>query len=82
MGGDEAPKDRWKECPCCQELMTVLGLEDEEQLQTFFVRRIDSFLRKHGKTVIGWDEILDGGAVESTHCAVLPRPCAAARAEP
>ena len=66
MGGDEAPKDRWKECPCCQELMTVLGLEDEEQLQTFFVRRIDSFLRKHGKTVIGWDEILDGGAVEST----------------
>lgn len=44
----------------------MLGLEDEEQLQTFFVRRIDSFLRKHGKTVIGWDEILDGGAVEST----------------
>ena len=66
MGGDEAPKDRWKECPYCQDLMTVLGLEDEEQLQTFFVRRIDSFLREHGKTVIGWDEILDGGAVEST----------------
>lgn len=66
IGGDEAPKDRWKECPCCQNLMTVLGLEDEEQLQTFFVRRIDGFLREHGKTVIGWDEILDGGAVEST----------------
>lgn len=66
IGGDECPKDRWKESPYCQDLMTVLGLDDEEQLQTFFVRRFDRFLREHGKTVIGWDEILDGGAVEST----------------
>ncbi len=66
IGGDECPKERWKECPHCQELMEILGLDDEEQLQTFFVKRIDGFLRQHGKTVIGWDEILDGGAVEST----------------
>ena len=66
IGGDECPKERWKECPHCQELKEILGVEDEEQLQTFFVKRIDGFLRRHGKTVIGWDEILDGGAVEST----------------
>ncbi len=64
IGGDEAPKDIYKESPYCQDLMTVLGLEDVEELQTFFVKRIGDFLRKHGKTVIGWDEILDGGALE------------------
>ena len=64
IGGDEAPKDVYKESQYCQDLMTVLGLEDEEELQTFFVKRIGDFLRKNGKTVIGWDEILDGGALE------------------
>lgn len=64
IGGDEAPKDVYKESPYCQDLMTVLGLENEEELQTFFVKRMGDFLRKNGKTVIGWDEILDGGALE------------------
>ncbi len=64
IGGDEAPKDVYKESQYCQDLMTVLGLEDEEELQTFFVKRMGDFLRKNGKTVIGWDEILDGGALE------------------
>ena len=64
IGGDEAPKDVYKESRYCQDLMTVLGLENEEELQTFFVKRIGDFLRKNGKTVIGWDEILDGGALE------------------
>ena len=64
IGGDEAPKDVYKESKYCQDLMKVLGIESEEELQTFFVKRMGDFLRKHGKTVIGWDEILDGGALE------------------
>ena len=64
IGGDEAPKDVYRESQYCQDLMTVLGLDNVEELQTFFVKRMGDFLRKHGKTVIGWDEILDGGALE------------------
>ncbi|MGV8094119.1 MAG: beta-N-acetylhexosaminidase [Mangrovibacterium sp.] len=67
IGGDECPRDRWKESPYCQDLMKVLGLENEDQLQIFFVQRMAKFLKeKGGKTVIGWDEILDGGAVSGT----------------
>ncbi|MBQ9462643.1 MAG: family 20 glycosylhydrolase [Bacteroidales bacterium] len=64
IGGDEAPKDVYRESRYCQDLMKVLGIESEEELQTFFVKRMGDFLRKHGKTVIGWDEILDGGALD------------------
>lgn len=64
IGGDEAPKDVYRESQYCQDLMKVLGLKDVEELQTFFVKRIGDFLKEHGKTVIGWDEILDGGALE------------------
>jgi hexosaminidase len=67
IGGDECPRDRWKESPYCQDLMKILGLENEDQLQIFFVRRMAKFIKeKGGKTVIGWDEILDGGAVPGT----------------
>jgi len=67
IGGDECPRDQWKESLYCQNLMKVLGLENEDQLQAFFVQRIAKFLKeKGGKTVIGWDEILDGGAVPGT----------------
>ena len=64
IGGDEAPKDAYRQSAYCQDLMTVLGVESEEELQTFFVKRMGDFLRRHGKTVIGWDEILDGGALD------------------
>ncbi len=64
IGGDEAPKDAYRESRYCQDLMKVLGIDREEELQTFFVKRMGDFLRKHGKTVIGWDEILDGGRLE------------------
>ena len=64
IGGDEAPKDVYIESQYCQDLMKVLGLKNVEELQTFFVKRIGDFLREHGKTCIGWDEILDGGALE------------------
>lgn len=67
IGGDECPKVRWKESSYCQDLMKLLGTDNIEQLQTFFVQRMDKFLReKGGKKVIGWDEILDAGAVPST----------------
>jgi N-acetyl-beta-hexosaminidase len=67
IGGDECPRDRWRESAYCQDLMKVLGLGNEDQLQIFFVQRMAKFLKeKGGKTVIGWDEILDGGAVPGT----------------
>ena len=64
IGGDEAPKDVYRESKYCQDLMKVLGLKDVEELQTFFVKRIGDFLKANGKTCIGWDEILDGGALD------------------
>ncbi len=64
IGGDECPKDRWQESAYCQDLMKILGLENEDQLQIFFMQRMAKFLQeKGGKTLIGWDEILDGGAI-------------------
>jgi hexosaminidase len=66
IGGDECPKERWKESPYCQDLMKVLGLQTEEQLQAFFMTRIATFLKeKGGKTSFGWDDILDAGALPS-----------------
>jgi hexosaminidase len=61
IGGDEAPKTRWKTCPKCQKRMKEQGLKTEEELQSYFVRRIEGFLAKKGKRLIGWDEILEGG---------------------
>ncbi|GGA42863.1 glycoside hydrolase family 20 protein [Dyella nitratireducens] len=62
IGGDEAPKDRWKACETCQALMHEQGLKDEEGLQSYFVKHFQSYLESKGKTMIGWDEILEGGA--------------------
>ncbi len=61
IGGDECPKDRWAECEHCQAKIKAEGLENEEQLQGYLVARIEKFLNKHGRRMIGWDEILDGG---------------------
>jgi hexosaminidase len=65
IGGDEAPKDRWKACTACQALMHEQGLKDEEGLQSYFVKHFQSYLESKGKTMIGWDEILEGGADKS-----------------
>lgn len=62
IGGDETPKDRWKACASCQALMKAQGLPDEEGLQSYFIRHILAYLASKGKTLIGWDEILEGGA--------------------
>jgi hexosaminidase len=61
IGGDEVPKDRWKECPKCQARIKSEGLKDENELQSYFVKRIERFLNSKGKRLIGWDEILEGG---------------------
>ena len=61
IGGDEAPKNNWKECPKCQERIKSEGLKDENELQSYFIKRIEKVLAKHGKKMIGWDEIYEGG---------------------
>ncbi len=61
IGGDEVPKNRWKECPRCQARIKNEGLKDEHELQSYFIKRISTYLAGKGKTVIGWDEILQGG---------------------
>jgi len=67
IGGDEAPKARWKESPVAQGVMRREGLADENELQSWFIRRIERFLLAHDRRLIGWDEILEGGlAPEAT----------------
>jgi hexosaminidase len=61
VGGDEVPKDSWKQCKDCQELMKKEGLKDENELESYFIRRIEKFINSKGRTMIGWDEILEGG---------------------
>ncbi len=61
IGGDEAPKAHWKNCAHCQELIKKEGLADEHELQSYFIKRIEAFLNRKGKKLIGWDEILEGG---------------------
>ena len=61
IGGDECPKTRWEACPKCQARMRAEGLNSEEELQNYFVRRAEAILEKHGRRLIGWDEILEGG---------------------
>jgi len=61
IGGDECPKTQWKESRFCQDLIKKLGLKDENELQSYFIRRIDKFVTSKGKKLLGWDEILEGG---------------------
>ncbi len=61
IGGDEVDKAHWKKCPKCQARMKQEGLKNENELQSYFVRRIEKFLNAHHRTLIGWDEILEGG---------------------
>jgi hexosaminidase len=61
VGGDEALKDQWKASPHVQARMRELGVPNEEALQSYFVGRMSKFLSAHGRRLIGWDEILEGG---------------------
>lgn len=65
LGADEVEKSSWKNVPACEELMKREGLKDLDELQSYFVRRMEKFFNEKGKKLIGWDEILDGG-VSST----------------
>jgi len=61
IGGDEAPKSRWENCPVCQANMKKYDLKNENELQSWFNHRIEEYLNENGRQLIGWDEILDGG---------------------
>ncbi|MEM6722701.1 MAG: beta-N-acetylhexosaminidase [Bacteroidota bacterium] len=65
IGGDEAPKTRWNACPKCQKRMADEGLEDANELQAYFIQRIEAFVNQHDRRIIGWDEILEGGLAEN-----------------
>jgi hexosaminidase len=67
VGGDECPKARWQHCPLCQKRIREEGLKDEHELQSWFITRMEKYINNHGKKLIGWDEILEGGlAPEAT----------------
>ena len=57
----QCPKARWHACEACQARLRDEALEDEYELQSWFVGRISAFLRAQGRAMIGWDEILEGG---------------------
>jgi hexosaminidase len=61
VGGDECPKTHWKKCPRCQQRIRDLNLKDEHGLQSYFIQRMEKYINDKGKTIIGWDEILEGG---------------------
>jgi hexosaminidase len=61
VGGDECPKNNWKRCPFCQKRIKDENLKDEHELQSYFIQRIEKYLNAKGRTLIGWDEILEGG---------------------
>jgi hexosaminidase len=61
VGGDEALKDQWQASPAVQAEMHSLGLKDEDALQAWMIRQMQSYLQSHGRRLIGWDEILSGG---------------------
>jgi len=61
IGGDEVPKTRWEKCELCQARIKTENLNNEHELQSYFIQRIEKFLNSKGKKIIGWDEILEGG---------------------
>lgn len=61
IGGDECPKDNWKRSEFCQQLIRDKGLKDEHGLQSYFIQRIEKYVNGKGRSIIGWDEILEGG---------------------
>ena len=67
IGGDECPKVRWEKCPTCQAKIKELGIEGDENhsaehyLQSYTISRVEKYLNERGRSIIGWDEILEGG---------------------
>lgn len=71
IGGDECPKTSWKTCPTCQKRIADEHLQGddkhtaEQKLQSYVIKRVEKMLEKYGKSIIGWDEILEGGLSEN-----------------
>jgi hexosaminidase len=65
IGGDEVPKEPWKNDAACQALMRREGLKTEDELQGWFTRRLEQFISAHGKTPVGWSEILQAGLAQN-----------------
>ena len=61
IGGDECPKDAWEKCPDCQKRIADNNLENEHELQSWFITQMDHYLTSKGRRLVGWDEILEGG---------------------
>lgn len=61
IGGDECYKGFWEKSTACQQLMQKEGLKNEEELQSYFIKRVEKIVQSKGKKIIGWDEILEGG---------------------
>jgi hexosaminidase len=61
LGGDEAVKDQWKASPAIQAQMKALGIAGEDAMQSWFMEQVGVYLAKHGRSMVGWDEILQGG---------------------
>ena len=61
VGGDEAIKDQWQRSPAVQARMKELGLKNEHEMQSWFIEHLGKYLAAHGRRLIGWDEILEGG---------------------
>lgn len=64
LGGDEVNMDNWKSCPSCQALMKKMGMKEEIELLNYFVRRMEKIVNKHGRVLVGWDEIIKGGDLQ------------------
>ena len=65
IGGDEADKTHWKRCAKCRTRMRREGLVNVDELQSYFIRRVEAIFRRHGRRLLGWDEIMDGGLAPS-----------------
>jgi len=77
IGGDEAEKSKWKASERIQTRIRELGLKDEHELQSWFIRQMDAFLVLHKRRLVGWDEILEGGWPRTPwSCRGAARPAA------
>lgn len=65
VGGDEVPYSNWLNCPKCEARMKAEHLQSGKQLESYFIRRMEKFINAHGKTLIGWSEIRDGGLAQN-----------------
>lgn len=66
IGGDEVAKDNWRKCPDCQKRIADNSLKNEEELQSWFIHEMEKYINAHGKKMIGWDEIIEGGLSQTS----------------